>query len=219
MTDLTEAKMPEEENGTHYKKRILTLIFAEIGILFCAGAAIAVIKAYFRGVWQSNPLIGIGILIALIAAIAGLGYLAYKVIVDHRNQTGPLSKKERLNRNILIGCGVLGTIVGFAMANLGSDAGYIFSDAKIPTIVALGLAAIFGIFLPIISLIWHRNIDEQEAHAYKEGAFYALCFYAIAAPVWWILWRGGLVPEPNGVIIYYLTLFIVGLVWVKKKYY
>ncbi len=134
----------------------------------------------------------------------------------------PLTKKERLNRNILIGCALLGGITGGAMAMVVPDLGeqplLTLSNSEIPASAAIIFAIIWGFFLPVISIFWHRTVDEQEAHAYKEGAYYAFYFYAIAAPVWWILWRGGLVPEPNGIVIYYTTLLICGAVWVKKKY-
>jgi hypothetical protein len=135
----------------------------------------------------------------------------------------PLSKKERLNRNLLIGCMVLGGIMGMTMglveSQSGSDDMALFSSAPLPINIALILAFVWAVILPSIAWYWHRYaIDEQERHAYREGAYYAFYAYIIGAPLWWVLWRGGLVPEPNGIIIYYVTLSICGVVWLWKKY-
>lgn len=135
----------------------------------------------------------------------------------------PLSKKERLNRNLLIACillgGVMGGIMGFVESQQESDGLSMFSNSPLPTAIALTFAFVWAVIVPGIAWYWHRYaVDEQELHAYREGAYYAFYTYAIGAPVWWVLWRGGLVPEPNGIIIYYVTLSICGVVWLWKKY-
>jgi hypothetical protein len=139
------------------------------------------------------------------------------------NEREPLTKKERQSRNILIGCLLLGGVLGGAMAmvspDLGDDPWAAFGDSAIPVTAAVIFAAIWTIILPAVTYFWTRSVDEQEVHAYKEGAYYAFYFYMIAAPAWWILWRGGLLPEPNGVIIYYVTIIIMSAVWIKKKYF
>ena len=40
----------------------------------------------------------------------------------------------------------------------------------------------------------------------------------IGAPVWWFAWRGGFAPEPDGVIIYAVTVSVLGIIWIWKKY-
>lgn len=135
----------------------------------------------------------------------------------------PLSKKERLNRNLLIVCLVLGGVMGAAMALIEGPKnamdGFLFSNAPLPKTAALIFAFIWAVIVPGIAWYWHRYaVDEQEAHAYREGAYYAFYGYAIGAPLWWMLWRGGLVPAPNGIVIYYITLSICGVVWLWKKY-
>ena len=135
----------------------------------------------------------------------------------------PLSPKERLNRNLLTGCmvlgGVMGGAMGLAQSRTGSDDMALFSNSPLPTTIVLIFAFVWVVIVPGIAWYWHRYaVDEQERHAYREGAYYAFYTYIIGAPLWWVLWRGGLVPEPNGIIIYYVTLSICGVVWLWKKY-
>jgi hypothetical protein len=41
----------------------------------------------------------------------------------------------------------------------------------------------------------------------------------IGAPVWWLLWRGGLAPAPDGTIIYFGIVATMGVIWIRKKYF
>jgi hypothetical protein len=94
------------------------------------------------------------------------------------------------------------------------------SNAPLPPGFALALVLIIGVLLPAVSIYWHRHAtDEVEADAYKVGALYALNVYMIGAPVWWLLWRGGLAPAPDGTIIYFGIVATMGVIWIRKKYF
>lgn len=135
----------------------------------------------------------------------------------------PLTRKERLNRNILVGCLALGVIIGVASASLGPQDHpgplTMFGEGPLPLSFVLPGVAIWAIIMPAIAWYWHRYaIDEHEAAAYRDGGYYAAYTYLVATPVWWLLWRGGLLPEPDGVAIYLAFGVIWSLVWLKKKY-
>lgn len=132
----------------------------------------------------------------------------------------PLTKKEALNRNIMLSCLFLGGVIGAGGAIMSNGEPFdLFGDSPVPVTAAIIFALLWGIVVPVIAIFWHRRaVDEQEAHAYKEGAFYALYFYAIIWPIWSILWRGGLLPEPGDGEIYFATLTIWLVIWGWKKY-
>jgi hypothetical protein len=138
----------------------------------------------------------------------------------------PLGKRERLNRNILIFCGLIGLIlgVGFAIASDhsvdGSGSVDLFTnEGPLPVGVAIAFAFIWAGIMPIVAWVWHRKaIDEQEAAAYRDGGYYAAYAYLILAPLWWMLWRGGLLPEPNGIAIFLGFNAIWLATWFWKKY-
>ena len=143
---------------------------------------------------------------------------------DVRRPTGeePLTKKERLNRNLLLGSGLLGAVMG-ALVMLGSNQDLaqadVFSDAPLPAGVALMMVLVLGLVVPAISIYWHRSaVDEQELDAYKTGAMWGMYLYMIGAPIWWFAWRGGFAPAPDGVAIYVATITTMGAIWVWKKY-
>ncbi|MEQ1689526.1 MAG: hypothetical protein ABL874_13220 [Sphingopyxis sp.] len=139
----------------------------------------------------------------------------------------PLTPREARNRNILILCMLLGGVIAAALIAgeqmmggqryYGGSAG-VFSGA-LPPLLTIALAGVWGIVLPIISLLWLRVIDEHERAAYRDGAEVAAFAYLIGAPIWWILWRGGLVAAPDGVFIF-LTFNVIYLaVWLWRKFY
>ncbi len=131
----------------------------------------------------------------------------------------PLTAKERKNRNLLVACMVIGGVIGIALTLVDPARPMgAFSDTPIPAWAAIGFAIVWGIIIPLISWQWHRTVDEQEIDAYKQGALYGFYVFSVGAPVWWILWRGGLLPPINGPILYYAVLMTCGVVWLRKKY-
>lgn len=135
----------------------------------------------------------------------------------------PLSKKELLNGSILL-AGFIGGSIAVAMAVFGPAmtnkplSG--IANAPIPAIKAIILAIFWSLILPILAYYWHkRAIDEQEAAAYRDGAYYAAYAFIVAAPSWWVLARGGLMPEPNDLVIYLIFNLIWLSVWFYKKYF
>ncbi len=131
-----------------------------------------------------------------------------------------LEKKEKIRSNILVGCGIAGGLMGGLLgyyAAVNDDSHAIFGNSPIPTIIAIIFAIFWAIIMPIICHYWYKYVDEQEMHSTRIGAFYALYIYMIGAPTWWVLWRGGLVSEPNGIIIYLITVAAFCIIWMWKK--
>ncbi len=139
------------------------------------------------------------------------------------NKNKTLSKRQRFNRNLMIAMIVISVAFGIALNMLGPQETDIsfrgLSNQAISPLTAIVLAIGWGVFLPIGAYIWYqKSIDEQEAAAYRTGAFFAANAYIGVVPLWWILWRGGLLPEPNGIIIFIIFNSIWLIIWLWKKY-
>ena len=164
----------------------------------------------------TTHLIAIG-LFAL--ALLGCGWLLVRQI---RAPTGedPLTRQERLNRNLLVISALVGVVIALVMslAEVESGGDGFLSNDPLPPVVAILLILVTGLLVPAISIYWQRIIDEQEADATKTGALFALYTYAIGAPVWWLAWRGGFVAPPDGFIIYFATMIVMCAIWLWKKY-
>lgn len=199
--------------------RWLKVVGLSLGLVVLMGIAAGFLVAHTRegGGFGLFPFL---FLSGLALAALGCGWLLLRATSAATGEE-PLSPKERLNRNILIACGFIGGIMGMVMAvgagNLENGGG-VFSSDPLPTGLAVAMVFVIGVLLPVISIFWHRTIDEQETDAYKTGALYAFYIYGIGAPLWWIAWRGGFAPEPDGIIIYFATILTLGITWMVKKY-
>lgn len=226
--NLTEAPMTDSDDIAQSNgRRIMWIIISTLGIVMVGGAIAGYMAEH--NAQGGGPLGTAGIVTFSVfaALIAGLGYVIWTNSRKLKANSEPLTKREKLNRNILLGCGIGGGIVGLTIslnstltASSDADAIDLFLNSSIPPLAALLLAFFWGVIMPVISWVWHkRAIDEQEASAYRDGAFYAGYAYLMGAPSWWFLWRGGLVPEPNGVAIFILFAIIWAAVWYWKKYH
>ena len=110
-------------------------------------------------------------------------------------------------------------MIGLVLTLAGPSPFSAFSDAPLPPALAVGLALPIAVLLPLLCLYWHRWVaDEQDAAAYGKGALIGLYTYFIGAPTWWLLWRGGLLPAPDGILIYLAIITITGIIWLWAKY-
>jgi hypothetical protein len=214
---MTEA----EDIGSRRLWRIVRITGLGLGTVFLLGMGAGFIAAHVE---DGDPfgLVGALVLAGIVLALAACAWLLLREV---RKPTGeePLTRRERLNRNIIVGCGLAGLVIGAALALGGgvdlTQGGGVFSNGPLPPALALVLVGLIGVVLPLVSIFWHRSaVDELEADAYKTGALYAAYVYMIGAPVWWLLWRGGFVPEPDGITIYFAVIFTLGIVWLRKKH-
>jgi hypothetical protein len=228
MTDLTELQMvePENEQGSN-GRRILWMTVSGFGIVMTAGAIAGYLAQHQAQ--GGGPLDAADLMVMAVfgAIIIGLGYTILRNAKGLKRDDNDLTPRERLNRNIMIGSTALGAVLGgtlvaagnLDLANPTSSALAFFDDGVIPTAVALIMVFLWAVVMPVVAWFWHtRAIDEQEAAAYRDGGYYAAYAYLILAPVWWLLWRGGLLPEPNGVFIFIAFAVIWSAVWFWKKY-
>ncbi|MBH9537806.1 hypothetical protein [Novosphingopyxis sp. YJ-S2-01] len=209
--------MIDKEDSRSGLKRGLWILASCLALIFLLGIGAGFLSAHLEHGGGSPGTAGYAVLAAVLVLIAGAVVLLVRSL-NPGNGEAPATRKERLNRNVLIASGALGGLIAAALiASGGADA--VFAGGPLPSGIALALAAIVAILLPALSYYWHRYaVDEQEMEAYKQGALAGIYVYMIGAPTWWLLSRGGWVPEVNGIALYLITVFTVGGVWIWQKY-
>jgi hypothetical protein len=228
MTDLKEARMSRLEDNGSNGRRVLWMMLAGLGTVMTLGAI-----AGFMGEHKSEgggALSGpaLAVLAVLGAIIAGLAYVIWRNAKKLKSNSEPMTKREKLNRNIILGLGLMGGVMGVIMSTTimgnipdGEPASLaaMFGSGPIPLSVVLPFVFVWGVIMPVIAWFWHtRAIDEQEASAYRDGGYYAAYAFVILTPLWWMLWRGGFLPEPDGIAIYLTFSVLWSAVWFWKKY-
>jgi hypothetical protein len=223
MLNSMEAKMTDHDEVENANGRpAIWMMLAGLGIVMTGGAVVG----YFSEMSSSgeDPLSARGIiaLAIFIAVIGGLAYAIWRNAHKIRASGEPLSRREKLNNWILVGSGLLGGIIAMILSMSGTASDQnpdVFSSAPISTTVALPLAFTVGVLLPLLSWYWHKKVvDEQEEAAYRTGTLFAMYAFWTVAPVWWLLWRGGMLPAPDGVALYLMTIFVALTIWFWKKY-
>lgn len=223
MTSSMEAMMDEPENEASNGRRILWVMLAGLGMVTTGGFIAGFLSQHRDSGGGAFSTIAMAILAVAVAVIIALAYAIWRNLKAMKSDGDDLTARERLNRNLLVACTVLGGVMGaglvFAESDDGAGGMAMLGNSPLPAGVALAFAFVWAVVVPGIAYYWHRHaVDEQERHAYREGAYYAFYAYGVGAPLWWMLWRGGLVPAPDGVVIYYITIGICGVVWLWKKY-
>ena len=227
MTNLTETNMIDrDEIAGSNVRRMMWVIVSGLGIVMTAGAVAGYLAAHEAQGGGALGTAGILTLCGFAAIIIGLAYAIWRNVSKMKASNEGLTRREKLNRKIVWGCGLAGGAIGLFLAFYETVAGnsdtgpaLIFADSPMPPVIALMLAFFWAVIMPIIAWFWHkRAIDEQEASAYRDGGYYAAYAFMIGAPTWWMLWRGGFVPEPDGVAIFMLFALIWTAVWLWKKY-
>lgn len=223
MTNVTELIMvdPIEEEDTG-GRGVLWMMVAGIGIVMTAGAIagyLAEHQAQGGGPLGTSGIITMAVFAAI---IAGLSFFIWRSGKAIHGSTAKLLRREKLNQRITVACALLGGAIAIALmvaSPTADGAPDVLSDGAIAPWMAVLLSIIIGIGLPILSYYWHKRvIDEQEEAAYRAGALIAIYAFWYIAPVWWLLWRGGMLPAPNGVALYLMTTFVALVGWFWKKY-
>jgi hypothetical protein len=227
MTNLTETNIIDrDEIAGSNGRRMMWVIVSGLGVVMTAGAVSGYLAAHEAQGGGAIGTAGILTLCVFATIIIGLAFAIWRNVRKMKASNEGLTRRETLNRNIVWGCGLAGGAIGLFLAfydtSVGnSDAGPvpILTDSPVPPVIALMLAFFWAVIMPIVAWFWHkRAIDEQEASAYRDGGYYAAYAFLIGAPTWWMLWRGELAPEPDGVAIFMLFALLWSAVWFWKKY-
>jgi hypothetical protein len=111
---------------------------------------------------------------------------------------GTVAERQRRRRYwILMGLATAAAVVlGLTGRILGTPYGPIAPAA------ALGLAAALVLLTAAGNWVYFRNIDELEVASNLVGGFWGFYAFILGWPLWHLLWRGGLVPEPEMLPLY-----------------
>ena len=191
--------------------------------IFAVGVAAGTIAAsQEQGEFGSGGVVGIGLALACLAVGAWL-------MLSVRNRfdlpRSPRVRKSRIALYISLGIGaLLGAMVGMGghlsggiHGDPGDTAAILFGSSPISAALALFALAAWAIAIAA-SLYWHVSLDEIERAEYDFGMASAMYAYVLVAPGWWIAWRGGLVPEPDGVAIFILVCVVWCVGWGWRRF-
>jgi uncharacterized membrane protein YidH (DUF202 family) len=211
----------DEDTGRN-ALRILGMILCGFGIIMLLGAITGFLSAHMEEDGSALNTTDYAILAAFISVTLVLAFAIWRLFRQMKRSDQKVPQREKVYNRFLIGSFLFGGVTGLILAMTGSfdetEAGLISNDAMSP-MLAIILSIALGVIVPAITFYWHKNVvDEQEEAAYRLGALIAMYAFWFIAPVWWLLWRGGMLPEIDGIALYFITIFVALIVWFWKKY-
>lgn len=196
----------------------LWFIFAPI----LAVGAIAFAVGMIAGAAEAGGGHSIGFFIALALAgliLVGCVWLTIRMLPAYRL---PRSPRMRQGRLLLYGSGLTGIVIGASSILIQGDdprgVWRIVTGAD-PIPPALAWLLVVGMVISLLlSVRWHRLLDEHERAAYDFGAVAAIYVYFAVSINWWVLWRAEIAPAINGVAIFVITTVTWILGWLVRRY-
>lgn len=132
---------------------------------------------------------------------------------------GEALERKQKGRQTLIICMLMvaGGVTGLTLALSGQD-GPDFYRSAIPARVAVALA-VFWLVSVIGGSLWYmRHIDEIELAAQIWGIAAAGTVVLIFYPVWYLLWRGQMIVEPNAHVMFGTLYVVMIAAYLWKKF-
>lgn len=205
--------------------RIVLIVLAAIGAVGGTGVILGFLTAFSQDPSGTLSLRDIAILAGAALFVLGCLYGGWRAIQAMRTAdvaAGPPTPRENRNRLTMAIAGALGAVISLVLVlhhDTPASSPLASLDGPLSPAIAIVLAVLVGVLTPALSIYWYlRVVDEQEAAAYDKGALIAIHAFWVGAPLWWLLWRGGLVAAPDGVLIYLATAVIATVVWFWGKY-
>ena len=223
MMDLTEGAMFDvDENEDQNGRRILWMTVCGFGMIMILGAIAGFLSAHMAEGGGPLNAAGYAVLAALMSVTFVLAFIIWKLFHQMKRSGEKLPRREKMYNRFFVGSFIFGGVTGLLLALTGSfdatEAG-LMSNGVMSPVLAIIMSVAIGVFMPAATFYWHKNVvDEQEEAAYRFGALIAIYAFWFIAPVWWLLWRGGILPDVNGMILYFMTFFVALIVWFWKKY-
>lgn len=134
---------------------------------------------------------------------------------------GPGEALERRQRNrqslILSLLMVAGGITGLVFALTQQDGAALY-QGTIPAWIAIALVALWLVSVVGGSFWLKRHIDEIEQAAQLWGIAAAGTVVTVLYPIWYLLWRGQMIAEPNAHIMFGTLYVVMVAAYLWKKF-
>jgi hypothetical protein len=211
----------DEKTGSN-SRRILWMTVCGFGIIMILACIAGFLSAHIAEGGGPLNIAGYAVLAALMSVTLALAFVIWKLFHQMKRNGEKVPRREKVYNRFMVGSFIFGGVTGLVLALTGSvDATVtsLISNNAMSPMLAIIMSVEIGVILPAMTFYMHKHaVDEQEEAAYRFAALIAIYAFWIIAPVWWLLWRGGMLPEVNGIALYFMTIFVALIVWFWKKY-
>jgi hypothetical protein len=127
------------------------------------------------------------------------------------------ARSRRLTLYFLV-LAAIGGVVGFVTALLEPRAANLLSGGSLPPAFAIIAAIVIVGAVTVGSFRYYRAIDEFERRDNLIAGSWGTNILLGGYPVWLLLWKGGLAPEPQHFIMFLAVMLTTGGVYLYRKF-
>lgn len=206
----------DEDRPISFRARMLTFLLAVVALsAFSAAAGAAGGLIFDPTGWGRGTLIGVAVLV-LIGGSAIWGLMRLRPLTGADD---PVSPQTRRTNNLFALSGVVTVpgVLALYIATFSEDEPFaMFSNGPVATGVAL--FAIAGWLLGMaIGWWWYACADEHERQAYDFGSLVGAGLFTTVTPAWWVAARAGLMPQPDAMLLWSITMIAVSIAWFWRR--
>ena len=209
----TEATEESFSNKKYWVKLIgwsVLLSLALIGGLLVGVASINL----FEGEWDQSDIwfAAIGAPLTLIAF-----YFLWKWFPDFTMGEPDTPRARRLHWLVLIS-GTIGGLSTVPLIDTAQGGSLLFGNGPVPPTRAFLALLMWAVCMPLVIVGYRYNLDEVMREANNFGFSVGFQFFACLAPIWWMAWRGGFLPQPDIMIALVASLVVALLANLWKRF-
>lgn len=119
----------------------------------------------------------------------------------------PRTPRGNRMRWLLVAIVVAGIAISvpIILADDGQGRISLWSNSPMPQTAALIAAGLWALTMPLLMVASRRVADEHTRAATDFGMMVGFQTFAYAAPIWWMGWRGGFLPQPDVMILFIIA--------------
>jgi hypothetical protein len=195
-------------------------IVALTGISWAVTLAVGLLFFADNFVWGSPRAWRIMSLLAVSLLIGGAALWGLMRLKPWSGKGGPISPTTRKTNTLFHLSGLVAVPGGLALVfgAFSRDNPYgLFSNSAISPGIAI-FAITSWLLSMAIAWWWYYSADEHERKAYDFGSLFGHGLFITVTPAWWVAARAGLLPKPDAMVLWCVTMGVITIVWFWHRY-
>jgi hypothetical protein len=213
----------QEDRPATLTTAVLSVVLTTVALGGFSGAVSLVVMVLFFAhhfVWGSPAAWRTLLVFAVCLLVGGAALWGLLQLRPWRSWGGPVSPATRKS-NMLYwlkeGLALVAMLVLISGAISLRNPTALFSNAPVPLWVAL-VAIPSWLVARALREWWRNSSDEHERRNSDTGRNAACGAFLAVTPAWWIAWRAGLMPQPDAMLLWILTMVVSTIGWSWRRY-
>jgi hypothetical protein len=158
------------------------------------------------------------ILLAMNLVVGAIGVWGLAKLKPWQRSGEPLSPATRRTNRLFTWSGVLSVPAAVLLiyGSRGHPSG-VFSNSPVAPGIAIAAIA-FWLVAMALAWWWYASTDEHDRQAYDFGNLVGGGVFITVTPAWWVAARAGLLPQPDAMVLWFVTIIVLQFGWFWRRY-